>query len=278
MSTTTLTRGPAPVPNTPAAPGYKITGPRVLHSEWAKLWSLRSSWITLGLAVVLTVLFGIISAASWSPSGTADRLGDGNDAVQLALGGIELVSLTIGVLGVLLSAGEYATGMIRSTMAAVPKRLPVLWSKAGLYAGIALVTGFAAVLVSFLGGASILSGQSISLSLSDSGVLRSLLGAAAYLSLVGVIGVALGALLRSVAGAIASLVGVLMLLPTLVGLLPSGFSDAVTPYLPNDAGQSMYALTQGSSSLSPGAGLAVFAGWTAVLLGLAAHRLKRTDV
>jgi ABC-type transport system involved in multi-copper enzyme maturation permease subunit len=276
MSTATLTREPAPTDS--AAPAYKITGPRVVRSEWAKLWSLRSTWITLGLAMVLTVMFGLISAVSWSPSGTTQGLGDGKDAVQLALGGMEIVALTIGVLGVLLTAGEYATGMIRSTLTAVPKRLPVLWSKAGLYAGIAFVIGFAAVVVSFLGGTGILSGESISLTLSDSGVLRSLLGAAAYLSLVGVIGVALGALLRSVAGAITSLVGLLMLLPALVGLLPNGFSDAVSQYLPSNAGGSMYALTQGSDSLSPGAGLAVFAGWTALLLGLAAYRLKRTDV
>ena len=223
MSTATLTREPAPVPSTPAAPAYKVTGPRVLRSEWAKLWSLRSSWITLCLAMVLTVVFGLISAASWSPSGTTQGPGDGHDAVQLALGGMEIVALTIGVLGVLLTAGEYATGMIRSTLTAVPKRLPVLWSKAGLYAGVAFVIGFAAVIVSFLGGSGFLSGESVSRTLSDSGVLRSLLGAAAYLSLVGVIGVALGAVLRSTAGAITSLVGLLMLLPALVGLLPSGF-------------------------------------------------------
>jgi ABC-2 type transport system permease protein len=276
MSTSTLTREPTPV--APAPPVYKITGPRVLRSEWAKLWSLRSTWITLAVAMALAVMFGMISAASWSPTGTSRGLGDGKDAVQLALGGMELVALTFGVLGVLLTAGEYATGMIRSTLTAVPKRLPVLWSKAGLYAVIALLAGFTAVVISFLGGQSILSGKSIYLTLSDPGVLRSLLGAGVYLSLVGVIGVSLGALLRSTAGAISSLVGLLMLLPALVGLLPTGFSDAVSQYLPSNAGQSMYALHQASNSLSPGAGLAVFAGWAALLLGLAAYRLKRTDV
>src|SRR5882757_10499399 len=164
MSTTTLIREPAPeAAPRGAAPVYKITGPRVLRSEWAKLWSLRSTWITLAVGLVLTVLFGLISAASWSPTGRSHGLGDASDAVQLALGGMNLTQLAIGVLGVLLTAGEYATGMIRSTLTAVPKRLPVLWSKAGLYAGIALVIGFAAVVISFLGGSGILSGQSISL-------------------------------------------------------------------------------------------------------------------
>jgi ABC-2 type transport system permease protein len=276
MSTTTLTRDHRAADT--AAPVYQITGRRVLRSEWAKLWSLRSTWITLAVALVLTVLFGLISAASWSPSGTTHRLGDGKDAVQLALGGMNLTQLTIGVLGVLLTAGEYATGMIRSTLTAVPKRLPVLWSKAGLYAGVALVTGTAGVVISFLGGAGILSGKSVALSLTDAGVLRSLLGAGVFLALVGVMGVSLGALLRSVAGAISTLVGLLLLLPVLVGLLPTGFSNAVGPYLPGNAGQSMYTLTHASNTLTPGAGLAVFAGWTALLLGLAAYRLKRTDV
>jgi len=277
MTTTTLTREPDPIA-APAAPVYKVTGPRVVRSEWAKLWSLRSTWTTLAIALLLTVVFGAISAASWSPTGTGDGPGSGDNAVALALGGMNLTMLAFGVLGALLTAGEYATGMIRSTMAAVPKRLPVLWSKAGLYSIVALVSGFAAAVVSFLIGQGILSGESIQLSLSDPGVLRSLLGGGLYLAMIGVIGVSLGALLRSTAGAISSLVAMMMLLPVLLGLLPSGFSDAVGKFLPSNAGDSMYALTQDADRLSSGAGTAVLAGWTVLLLGLAAYRLKRTDV
>ena len=108
-------------------------------------------------------------------------------------------------------------------------------------------------------------------------MLRSLLGAGLYLGLVGVIGVALGALLRSVAGGISVLVASLLLVPGLVALLPSSWQDNVSPYLPSNAGGSMFALHPDGSSLSAGAGLVVFLCWTVLALAGAAWRLKRAD-
>ena len=103
------------------------------------------------------------------------------------------------------------------------------------------------------------------------------MGAGAYFALVGVIGVALGALIRSVAGSIAALVGILTLLPVLTDVLPSGLASDIGPYLPSNAGSAIFALTRASGTLSPAAGLAVFAGWAALFLGLAGYRLARTD-
>src|SRR4051812_6991626 len=122
-----------------------------------------------------------------------------------------------------------------------------------------------------------LHGQKIALTMGDDGVLRSLVGAGLYLGLVGVFGVALGVVLRSSAGAIAVLVGVLLILPGLATLLPDSWEDSVTPYLPSNAGSAIYALHEASNSLSPWAGLAVFAGWVALTLAGAAGRLARTD-
>ena len=260
-------------------PAYRISGRRVLRAEWSKLWSLRSTWITLAVALLALVVFGWIAAASYSPTGTVHGPGaDAHDAVALSLGGIDFAQLAIGVLGVLITAGEYSTGMIRSTMAAVPRRLPVLWSKAGVYFGVLLLPVLAAVFVSFLIGERALSGSAVSLGLSSPGVARSLLGAAVYLALAGVLGAALGMLLRSVAGGIGVHVFVLLLLGELVGLLPHAFSDRVGPYLPGKAGGAAFALTHGSGTLGPGAGLAVFAGWVALALAAAACRLRRSDV
>jgi ABC-type transport system involved in multi-copper enzyme maturation permease subunit len=263
-------------------PAYRVTGLRVLRSEWAKFWSLRSTWITLGIALLLLVAVGLVAAARYSPQLATDQgshhlISVGSNAVAIALAGITLAQLATGVLGVLLSAGEYSTGMIRSTLAAVPRRLPVLWSKTAAFGLTILVLGTAGAFAAFLGGQHLLSGQRIALSLPSSGVLRCLLGAGAYLALVAVMGVALGALIRSVAGGIAALIGGLMLLPVLTDLLPSNWADSVSPYLPGNAGDAMFALTKGSDTLSPGAGLAVFAGWAALLLALAAWRLARTD-
>jgi ABC-2 type transport system permease protein len=277
----TAVTAPSP-PATRTRPPYRVTGPRVLRSEWAKFWSLRSTWITLGISLLLLVAIGLVAASRYSPQLASEQgkhhlIPVGGNAVAIALAGITLAQLATGVLGVLFTAGEYSTGMIRSTLTAVPRRLPVLWSKIAVLGVTALVLGTAGAFAAFIGGEHYLAGQRIAVSLSSSGVLRSLLGAAAFLALVAVIGMALGALLRSVAGGIAALIGGLMLLPVLTNLLPSNWADNVSPYLPGNAGDAMFALTRDSSTLSPGAGLAVFAGWAALLVGLAAWRLARTD-
>ncbi|WP_369227065.1 ABC transporter permease [Streptomyces sp. R39] len=276
MTVTELSPVPSPTP------AYKVTGPRVLRSEWAKFWSLRSSWITLAVAVALLVALGAIASATYSPDATAQGgppgPGSGDqDAVSLALLGVTFASLAVGVLGVLLSAGEYTTGMIRSTLTAVPRRLPVLWSKAAVIGPITVVLTTLGTLAAFQLGTLGLHGEKIALSLGDDGVLRSLAGAGLYLALVAVAGVALGVLLRSSAGAIAVLVGVLLILPGLASLLPDSVYDNINPYFPSNAGSAMYALHQSSDALSPGTGLAVFAGWVALTLAAAAWRLVKSD-
>jgi hypothetical protein len=191
--------------------------------------------------------------------------------------GVPFAQLALGVLGVLVTAGEYSTGMIRSSLAAVPRRLPVLWSKAAVFGVIALVVGAIGSFVTFFIDSGILSGTPAALTISSAGVVRSLLGAALYLGLVGVIGAALGALLRSVAGGISVLVAALMLIPGLISLLPTSWHNAIQPYLPSAAGDSMFALHQAPNTLTPTAGLLVLLGWTALVLAGAAWRLVRTD-
>ncbi|MFF4349031.1 ABC transporter permease [Streptomyces sp. NPDC001530] len=281
MSTITVTDSSAPTPVQTPRPQYKVTGRRVLRSEWAKLWSLRSTWITLGLGLLFLIAFGLIAAAHYKSelnSGRPLRPDDaGATALSLSLFGTNFAQLALGVLGVLVTAGEYSTGMIRSTLAAVPRRLPVLWSKSAVFGLVALGASLIGVVVVFPIASGIVSGTPAALSLSHSGVLRSLLGAGLYLGLVGVIGTALGALLRSVAGGISVLVASLMLVPGLISLLPSSWQDNISPYLPSNAGESMFALTHDSTALSPTAGLLVFLGWTALALAGAAYRLVRTD-
>jgi ABC-type transport system involved in multi-copper enzyme maturation permease subunit len=281
MSTLTATHSSAPAPVQKARPPYKVTGRRVLRSEWAKLWSLRSTWITLGLGLVFLIAFGVISAAHYKSqlnSGQPLRPDDaGATALSLSLFGTNFAQLALGVLGVLVTAGEYSTGMIRSTLAAVPRRLPVLWSKAAVFGLVALAVATLGVFVAFPIAGGIVSGTRAALSLSGSGVVRSLLGAGLYLGLVGVIGTALGALLRSVAGGIAVLVGALMLVPGLISLLPTSWQGNISPYLPSNAGESMFALHHDATTLSPTAGLLVFLCWTALALAGAAYRLVRTD-
>jgi ABC-2 type transport system permease protein len=247
----------------------KITPGGVVAAEWTKFSSLRSTWITTGISAVLLIVFGMIASASFS--------GDNLSAVDLALSGSTLAALAVGVLGALLGAGEYTTGMIRATLAAVPRRLPVLWAKS-LVAGLAaLVVMTAGAFAAFVLSSAVLNDNVGGLGLGDDGVLRALLGAGLYLGLVAVLGVALGMLVRSSAGAIAILAGVLLIVPGLAALLPDSVADALTPYLPSNAGSAVMTLTQGDGTLAPWTGLAVFAGYVAVVLAVAAYRLKKTD-
>ncbi|MFC9462369.1 ABC transporter permease [Streptomyces sp. NPDC058430] len=285
MSTLTATPDTPDTPESaqaaPAGPVYRVTGRGVLLSEWAKLWSVRSTWITLGLGLLFLVAFGVIAASHYKSGLGSGRPMEGDfasaTAVSLSLFGTNFAQLALGVLGVLITAGEYATGMIRSTLVAVPCRLPVLWSKAAVYGLVALVVATVGAFVAFLAGSRIVSGTPAAMGLGHAGVVRSLLGAGLYLGLVGVIGTALGALLRSVAGGISVLVAALMLVPGLITLLPSSWQGDLDPYLPSHAGASMFAVAHDSTTLSPGAGLLVLLGWTALALAGAAYRLLRSD-
>jgi ABC-2 type transport system permease protein len=259
----------------------RVTGPRVVRSEWAKLWSLRSTWITVGLGLIFLLAFGTIAALRYKSMLNSGQPMDPDFAdattYSLALFGVPFSLIALGVLGVLTASGEYTSGMIRSTLAAVPRRFPVLWSKAAVYGVLAFVTGAVGALVGFLISTGILSGTAISMSLSDTHVLRGLLGVGVYLGLVGVIGVALGTLLRSTAGGISALVGAFLLVPGLMSLLPKSWRADLTPYLPSNAGESIFALHHFAGTLSAGAGLLVLLSWTVLALGGAAYRLMKAD-
>jgi hypothetical protein len=203
---------------------------------------------------------------------------DGASTLTLALFGVPFAMIALGVLGVLTASGEYTTGLIRSTLAAVPTRLPVLWAKAAVYGALAFLVGTVGAFAAFLIASGVLSDTSIAMGISDTGVVRSLLGVGAYLGLVGMAGVALGALLRSTAGGISALVGTFMLVPGLMSLLPESWQEGITRYLPSNAGESIFALQHDAGTLSAGAGLLVLAGWTALALGGAAYRMRRSDV
>jgi len=260
----------------------RVTTPRVIKSEWIKFWSLRSTWITLVAAVAVFVGIGLL-ASSIGADGATDQPGPGGpgggqatDPTSLSLAGTTFAQLILGTLGVLLTATEYSTGMIRSTLAAVPKRLPVLFAKTGVFVTVVLAVSLVASFAAFLGGQAILGSDGVSLS--DPGVLRAVVGTAVYLTGAGVLGLALGALLRSTAGAVTTVFGVLFVLPGIAGLLlPDSWSDTVMPYLPSNAGSAFTAVTQGADQLSPWAGLAVFAAYLVAAVGGAAWRLKTRD-
>jgi ABC-type transport system involved in multi-copper enzyme maturation permease subunit len=262
----------------------RTTTPRVVRSEWIKLRTLRSTWLTIGGILFALVAFGLISAltASGQVEVTEGQGGPpgfaGIDPVSTVLSGANFAVLIVAVLGAIVGAREYSTGMIRTTFAAVPARLPVLWAKLATFVGVLAPVVLVGVLVSFFAGMAILdAGGAATVSWSEDGVARAVLGTAAYLVGLGVIGVALGIVLRSTAGGIGTVIGAVLFVPTLASALLPDSWDGVLKYLPSNAGQAFTSLTPGDTLLSPGAGMAVFAAWVVAAIAGAALALRRRD-
>jgi hypothetical protein len=253
----------------------RVTQTRVVLSEWTKFRSLRSTIYTLLLAVVFMIGIGamITAITSNQPGG----LEPGESGVSISLSGIFFAQLAIGVLGVLLITGEYGTGMIRSSLTVVPRRLPMLWAKLGVFAGVAALTMLVSSFAAFFVGQAVLSGQQMNGSLSDPGALRAVVGAALYVTVAGMIALALGALLRNTAAAITTFVGVFFVLPTLTLLLPASVTEHFVQYLPSNLGGVLAGSAGGPHSLAPWTGFGLLCGYAVILIGSAAWRLRRAD-
>jgi hypothetical protein len=266
-------------------PSLESTGrvrfPRVLLSEWTKLRSVRSTKWSLAVGFLLTIAFPIafsfVTSSHWgsmSPHERADR-----HPLDIALAGVNVAQLAIAVLGVLLISAEYSTGSIRSTFTAVPKRLPVLWAKLLDYAVVSIVLMVPAVLVSFFASQAILARHDIlQISFTQSGVARSVLGGAVYVMLVGIFALAIGAIVRNTAGGIAAFAAIFFVLPPLMFVLPTSWNNAISQYLPSNAGRQLFALQHAAHTLTPLHGGLVFVGYCAAAVLIAAVLLARRDV
>jgi ABC-type transport system involved in multi-copper enzyme maturation permease subunit len=273
-----MTTTPHTLPARPGATAQRVTLARVVRSEWTKLRSVPSTAWSLLAAAVLIVGFGALYSVLrvTRPPSDAATLAT-FDPTAVSLTGVQLAQLAVGVLGVLLVAGEYATGTIRGSLAAVPRRLPVLWAKAIVLALTTLVLCLPAVLAAFLVGQSILSAERLDTTLSEPGVARAVLGSALLLSAVGLLGLGLGAVARSTAAGVAALFGLLFGPQLLTGLLPAAWSDTLYPYLPVPAGAAVASARPDPTALGPWSGFALFCLYTTVILGLAAWRLRHRD-
>jgi ABC-type transport system involved in multi-copper enzyme maturation permease subunit len=273
--TATLTPGPASSA-TSRDDHLRVTQLRVVLSEWTKFRSLRSTLYTLLLAVVLMIGLGALLAGI--AANQARGLDAGATAISTSLTGTFFAQLSIGVLGVLLISGEYSTGMIRASLAVVPARLPMLWAKLAVCAGAVFLTMLASSFIAFMIGQALLSGKHLNGSLSDPGALRSVIGAALYLSVAAITALALGGVLRNTAAAISTFVAVFFIIPPMTLLLPDSWSGHFVQYLPSNAGAMLLDGTYGlAHPLSPWTGFAVMCAYALVLIGFAAWRLRRVD-
>ncbi|HEY1488527.1 MAG TPA: hypothetical protein VGF84_20620 [Micromonosporaceae bacterium] len=244
----------------------------VLAAEWTKFASIRSTYWTLGVAVVTGIGFSAIIAIAFVNTPATSPV----DPLQPGFLSLEYAVIAVAVLGVLTMTTEYATGLIRTTFAAVPRRRPVLAAKAVVVGGVALVVGEFVSIVSFLVAQAILSAHHLSTSLSHPGVLRSVLATGLLLCVCGTLGLGLGAIIRHTVGAIAAFVG-LVLIPSIVGLLPSPWDHRIGRFSLFYAAQQAVASHPRTDLFSPGISVLVLLGWPAVVLLAAAVRITRQD-
>ena len=263
----------------------KLTFIKVLKSEGIKFITLKSNIILIVTACVMLVLFGVLAAATLTgnvntPQGRGGQpVFAGRGPIDTVMSGANFSVLLMSVLGVLVGAREYSSGLIRVTMSTVPARLPVLWAKIFVFTLVALPALIISCVVAFSIGTNILSSGNVpSATWSNPGAVRAVIGSAFNLVGIGVMGMALGFLMRSIAGGLATLIGGVLILPTLLTtLLPESWS-AVLKYVPSNAGAAFTNATHTTGTLDPIPGAFVYFGWIILSVVLAAVVLKKRDV
>ncbi len=274
--------GPAPAPAPPPRPpASRPLSLDLIRAEWTKLRTVRSTWWALALTAAGMVVLGALFCARYGIGGISPADRASFDPAAWSLSGFFLAQLAVGVLGVLAITSEYASGSVRATFAAAPQRRAVLGAKAVVVATSTAVVGIGSSAAAFFVGQAVLAPKGLQAHLGDPGVVRAVLGAGLYLAVLGLLALGLGALVRSTVGATAVVVGLVFILPGIVGALPSSWERAVTPYLPSDAGQALIGRTkfapQDLHLLSPWVGAVVVCAYAAAALVAAAVVVKRRD-
>lgn len=250
---------------------------RVLKSEWIKVTTVPSTVILIAISVV--VMIGLAALVAWSLGLAADAAPPGG-AFAVPSSGLAFGQLLIASLAVVLIASEWGTGMIRSTMVAVPGRTQALVAKAAVIAAISFVVGFVSALGSYFVTQPILDAQGLGFALGEEGVTLSVVNSGTFLALVALISMATGTLLRNTAGGIVTVVGVFFVLPVILQTL-AGLAEwiaDVARFLPGEAGLQMVAVTTPDGALTRMEGGLTMAAWALALLVLALVVTKKRDV
>ena len=267
---------------TTAAPLSRLSVPGIISSEWIKLRTVRSTVWSYAIIVVVSLGMSLLMSATIDFGGSeipADQ--QSSVLLQASTFGIYFGQLIVGVLGVLVISGEYSTGMIRSTLTAVPKRIPALAAKAFVLFATTFVVGLVSVFGSLAIAVPLLGTQGVEADFSDGKLLGNLALAALYLALVAVFALGVGTILRSAAGGIAVTLGVILLLPTIfqliAGLTQAQWAPDVIPYLLSNAGTGIFTPSFDGSGLEQWQNLLVVLVWVAVSVVLGGVLLKRRD-
>jgi hypothetical protein len=249
----------------------------ILRSEWTKFASLRSTSLTAAVTILLGLGVGVLSA-----SGTAREYHDlpaveraAWDPTAQSLTSIIVAQLAIGVLGVLAITAEYATGSIQPSLLAVPRRGRLLAAKAVVFVAAAVLLGQLIGFTSFFAGQAVFAGQGVPYTtLAQPDVLRGVVGGGLYLAALGLLGLGLGTVFRSTAGAIGTLVALTLLVRSLAQALPEAWADWMDKYWPTTAGEKIVTVVPVDGALTPWAGFGVLCGFVA-LVGAAGYLVLR---
>lgn len=291
MSTSAPTRQ-----SRPRSAGGGVTFGGVLRSEWIKLRSLRSTVWCFAIIAVLIIGFGaLFSAVASGFEGMESTPAQQQSlAASVTTIGVAFAQLVAAVLGALIITGEFGTGMIRSTFAAVPRRTPALIAKLIIVAiGTFVVSAISLAITSLL-AVPLLRGVDIELDLADGKYWLSMLGAAASVAFMAMIAFGLGMIIRNSTGAIAAAIGVVFVVPILfsiaMGLVSGTWVYSLNEFIPPTAASRIYEyVVDGSSMLTapavdgairlePWQALLVLVGWVVALFAAGLALVKRRDV
>jgi ABC-2 type transport system permease protein len=251
----------------------------VLRSEWVKLRSVRSTFWALTVTVVLGIGLGaVISAAGargYAKSSVSGKLSW--DPTAVSLDGIGIATLAIAVLGVLCISSEYSSGMIRTSLIAIPRRGRVLAAKSLVFAVVTFVVGEVTSFTAFFVGQALISGHAPHAALGDPGVARAVVGAGLALTALAVLSVAAGTLLRHPAAAIAAMIAILFVLPGIAQALPGSWRNPVTEFWPTLAVGDLTSVRPSAHTLQPWPGFGVMCLFVAIVYVIAWTLLDRRD-
>ena len=244
--------GPNPFPQAKASFGA------ALHSEWTKIRTVRSTFWTLLITMVITIGLSALIAM-----GSANHPSADDDFTANSMSGLFFGQLVIVVFGAMAITAEYSTGMIRTSLTSQPRRATLFWAKASIVAAVALTVGLICSFASFFIATGIYSGHGIQVGLSDHNALRAVIGGGLYMGVTALLAFGLGALLRHTAGAITTGVGLLFVLFILVQFLPGSWRHGISKWIPFDAGMQIIFTRPQDNMLSAWAGFGVFAAYAA---------------
>jgi ABC-2 type transport system permease protein len=250
------------------------------RSEWIKFRSVRSGpAVLLATAVILPVTAWLLCGyygRGWATMSPASK--GSFDPVFISLRGIEGAQLFVGALGVITVTGEYTSGLIRGTFIATPQRAQVIAMKAMIFAAVVWAWCTLLSFAAFFIGQSLLSSPAKHVAIGDPGVLTAVSGGGLYLTLVGLLGLFIGVLLRRTPAALAALFGILLVVPVAAGLLGGQISAQLAEFLPDSGGEEIFKLLHGGAyTLGPWQGFAVLAAYVAAAAAPAFLLVRRRD-